>query len=77
VSLILGQSVSELHLQVQNDGDTVRIVFNPEMPFGTKLRGARVGDHAIAATLEEHRQRSHARLEFDLPHGSKSLTVFL
>ena len=67
VSLILDQSGIELHLQVQNDGDPVKIVFNPGIPLGSKLR-----EHALEITLSPRLSKSSGRIatpdgEFDAP----------
>ena len=75
ISVHMVQSTNEIRLQMQNEGAPVEIVFDPEIPFGAKLRSAQLGKHSIAATLEPHPQDTHARVEFRLPHGSALLTI--
>ena len=60
---------------MHNEGGPVKILFDPEIPFGAKLRSARLQNHPIAATLDPHSQDTHARMEFDLPHGDAVLTI--
>jgi len=68
-------SADEMRLQMQNDGAPVKIIFDPEIPFGAKLRSARLQGKPIAATLEQHPQDTHAKVELELPHGNESLTI--
>ena len=75
IALSVSQSPSELRLQAQNNGPPVKMLLAPEIPFGAQLREARLGNRAIHATLEEHGQDSHARTEFELPHGAVSVTL--
>jgi glycogen debranching enzyme len=75
ISVRLFQSTSELRLEMNNKGAPVEVVFNPEIPLGAKLRRAQFGDRPITAMIEEHPQDEHAKVEFNLPHGSKSLTI--
>ena len=75
ISIRLLQSTAELQLRVQNDGAPARMVFDPEIPFGAQISGARLDGRPVAATAEGHEQDDHARVEFDLPHGSTSLTL--
>lgn len=75
VSMKMVQSVAEMRLQLHNEGTPVDIVFDPEIPLGAKIRSARIGNRSVVATLEEHPQDSHARMEFTLPHGSTLLTL--
>ncbi len=75
ISVSVVRSANEIRLQMQNEGAPVEIVFDPEIPFGAKLRSAQLGKRSIAATLEPHPQDTHARVEFRLPHGNKLLTI--
>jgi hypothetical protein len=60
---------------LQNEGAPVRILFDPEIPFGAKLRSAQLGKRSIAATIEQHPQDTHAKVEFNLPHGTTLLRI--
>ena len=75
ISIHMVQSAHDVQLRMQNEGAPVDIVFNPEIPFGAKLRNAQLGNRPIAATLEQHQQDTHAKVEFNLPHGSTLLTI--
>jgi glycogen debranching enzyme len=75
VALSMVQSANEVRLEIQNDGAPVGMVFDPEIPFGAKLTGARLGTQSVIATLEPHEQDSHARVEVPVPHGNTTLTV--
>lgn len=75
ISVHMVQSANEIRLQMQNEGAPVEVVFDPEIPFGAKLRSAQLGKRSIAATLEPHQQDTHAKVEFHLPHGSTFLTI--
>jgi len=71
----MAESGSEVSLQMRNEGAPVKMVFNPEIPFGAKLKRAQLGSQSIAPTLEENEEDTHARVEFNLPHGSTLLTI--
>ena len=75
VRMNMVQSVAEVRLLLQNEGTPVGIVFDPEIPLGAKIRSARIGNRSVVATLKEHPHDSHARMEFNLPHGSTLLTL--
>ena len=75
VSMKMVQSANEVRLQMQNEGVPVEIVFDPEIPFGAKLRSTQLGNRSIAATIEQHSQDTHAKVKFNLPHGNATLTI--
>jgi hypothetical protein len=75
ITINLVRSARELRLDLQNQGTPVEIVFDPEIPLGARLRSARLDNRSIAATLEQHAQDTHVKVEFKLPHGSASLTI--
>ena len=75
VTIHMIQSANEVRLQMQNEGAPVEIAFDPEIPFGAKLRSAFIENRLIATTLEPHPQDTHARVEFSLPHGSTLLKI--
>ena len=74
-SINMVQSYGEIRLQMQNEGTPAEVVFDPEIPFGAKLRSAQLDSRSIAATLEQHPQDTHAKVEFTLPHGSALLII--
>ncbi|MGA8501228.1 MAG: hypothetical protein WB683_06745 [Candidatus Sulfotelmatobacter sp.] len=69
------QSSDEVRLQVQNAGAPVEIAFDPEIPFGAKLRTASLENRPIATKLQSHPQYTHARVEFSPPHRSTWLKI--
>jgi glycogen debranching enzyme len=75
ITMRMAESGSEVSLQMRNEGAPVQMVFNPEIPFGAKLKRAQLGSQSIAPTLEENEEDTHARVKFDLPHGSTQLTI--
>ncbi len=75
LSISMAQTENEVRVQIQNEGPTVKFLFAPEIPLGAKLGTAKLGTRPIAATLEQHPQDSHAKVEFDLARGSTSLTI--
>ncbi|MDB6092380.1 MAG: hypothetical protein JWN85_5164 [Gammaproteobacteria bacterium] len=75
ITLNMLRSADEIRLEARNEGTPVTLVFDPELPFGARLTGARAGNLPIAANLEENRQDTHARLEVSLPRGNTLLTI--
>jgi len=75
INIKMLKSANEIRLRLENEGAPVEILFDPEIPFGAKPLRAQLGNRSIAATLEQHPQDTHAKVEFNLPHGSTSLTI--
>jgi hypothetical protein len=75
LNLNMLRSADEIRLDVWNEGNPVTLLFDPELPFGAQLTGARAGSLPIAANLEQNRQDTHARLQISLPHGDTLLTI--
>jgi glycogen debranching enzyme len=75
ISVNMLKSADEIQLHLDNEGAPVEISFDPEIPFGAKLLRAQLGDRSIAVTLVQHQQDTHAKVEFNLPHGRTLLTI--
>jgi glycogen debranching enzyme len=75
VTLELAQATDEMTLHIKNEGAPVRMSFDPELPLGAKVRSAHIGQRAIAPTVAEHPQDTHARLDIDLPRGDVALDI--
>jgi hypothetical protein len=75
ISMRMAESGSEVSLQMRNEGAPVTMIFNPEIPFGAKLKRAQLGSRSIAPTLEENEEDTHARVKFNLPRGTTLLTI--
>ncbi len=72
----MDQSANEVRLDMQNGGAPVGILFDPEIPFGATVQSAQFANGRIAATLEQHPQDTHVKVEFHLPHGGSLLTIY-
>jgi glycogen debranching enzyme len=75
ITLSMLRSADQIRLEARNEGPPITLVFNPELPFGAQLTGARAGDRPITATLEQNPQDTHAHLQISLPRGNTVLTV--
>jgi glycogen debranching enzyme len=75
ITIQMVQSASQVRLKMQNDGAPVEMTFDPEIPYGAKLQGARLGEQIIDANLEENPQDTHAKVDFTLSHGNVSLAI--
>jgi hypothetical protein len=51
------------------------MIFDPEIPLGASLRGAKLGGVAIPMALEQNAEDTHAKVAFTLPHGDSVLTI--
>ena len=74
INFTMTTSVTEMRLQIHNEGAPLRMTFDPEIPFGAKLGKARLQGRPVATVLEPHAQDAHTRMEFELPHGDVLLT---
>jgi hypothetical protein len=62
-------------LEAVNSGDSIHLVYSPELPLGSTLKGARRNGQPIHARLEEHDQDAHATVDVELPHGTSHITL--
>ncbi len=58
-----------------NSGDPIHLIYSPEIPLGSTLKGARLNGKPIHARLEEHNQDAHAMIDLELPHGTSHFTL--
>ncbi|MFL6576424.1 MAG: MGH1-like glycoside hydrolase domain-containing protein [Povalibacter sp.] len=75
VSLEMTRSAEEITLRVKNEGDSVTLSFDPELPLGAKVRTARIENRELQASTVEHAQDTHAHLDIDVPHGDALLQI--
>ena len=62
-------------LQAVNSGDPIHLIYSPEIPLGSTLKGARWNGKPIQVRLEEHAQDSHANVDVELPHGTSQIAL--
>ena len=62
-------------LEATNSGDPVHLIYSPEIPLGSTLKGARWNGKPIHARLEEHPEDEHATVDIELPHGTSHFTL--
>ncbi len=75
VALDMTRAGGEVGLRISNEGAPVRMSFDPELPLGANVRNARVDEREITATVVQHPQDSHARVEFDVPRGNTVVSI--
>jgi hypothetical protein len=75
VTLDVTTVVGKVGLHINNEGAPLRMSFDPELPLGATVRSTRIDEREIAATLVQHSQDSHARVEFDLPRGDTVVSI--
>jgi hypothetical protein len=62
-------------LEAMNSGDPIHLVYSPEIPLGSVLKGARLNGKSIHARLEAHEQDAHATADVELPHGRSHIPL--
>jgi glycogen debranching enzyme len=62
-------------LEAVNIGDPIHLIYSPEIPLGSELKGARWNGKSIRARLEAHQQDAHATVDVELPHGTSHITL--
>lgn len=62
-------------LEAINGGDPIHLIYSPEIPLGSKLKGATWNGKPIHARLEEHSQDAHATVDQELPHGTSHIAL--
>jgi glycogen debranching enzyme len=71
----LTRAAGELTLRITNEGATVNMSFEPELPLGATLHGASIGDRDVTASVVRQQQDAHARVHFDVPRGDTVLRI--
>ena len=61
-------------LEAVNSGDAIHLMYSPEIPLGSTLKGARWNGKSIHARLQAHDQDAHATVDVDLPHGTSHIS---
>jgi hypothetical protein len=64
-----------IDLTVTNRGRPAAFVFDPQIPLGARLLGARCGNHRLAASMERNAQDEHARLGFTAAQGTAHCSI--
>ena len=77
IAFTLHQDVSSLDLDIDNEGAHSALVFNPQVPLGTRLVSAEFAGRKIDATIENTGSDSHARLTLQVPPGKSHLHLGL
>jgi hypothetical protein len=64
-----------IDLTVTNSGRPASFVFDPQIPLGARLLGARCGNDRLAASMERNAQDEHARLGFTAAQGMAPCSI--
>ena len=75
LTLVLSQADDELRLNVHNEGGPIGMTFAPLLPLGAAPIGAQLQGQPLAVQAEAHAQDSHARMQFEVPHGDAVVTL--
>jgi hypothetical protein len=75
LTLSMDQSADAIRLQIENSGEPIQMTFAPQLPLGATLSEAKFAGRTISATVEQHPQDTHARVELTVPHGSAAVTM--
>jgi glycogen debranching enzyme len=75
VAMTLTRVPEGLELQTENSGAPVDLLFSPEIPLGTHLRGAELDGKRVEVRSEAHEQDMHATLTFKLPKGKSRCLI--
>ncbi len=62
-------------LEAVNSGEPIHLIYSPEIPLGSTLKGARLNGKPIHARLEEHPEDAHALIDVELTHGTSHFTL--
>ncbi len=62
-------------VEAVNSGDPIHLIYSPEIPLGSTLKGARWNGKPIHARLEEHAEDAHATVDVELPHGTSHIML--
>jgi len=66
----LHQTLNSLDLEIQNDGQPLKLVYEPRIPFGARLTKADLNGHSVRAEVRHFPEEDQAHLEIDVPSGS-------
>jgi hypothetical protein len=75
LDLRMQRSEDSIDLAVTNRARPALLVFDPQIPLGARLLGARCDNRRVAASLERHAQDEHARLTFTAVQGTNHCRI--
>jgi glycogen debranching enzyme len=69
LALTVAHDMSAVDLDIRNDGDATRMVFEPQIPIGAHLLSAEFRGSMVSATPELFSEDEHVRMILDIPPG--------
>jgi hypothetical protein len=69
------QNLNALTVHIENSGESVHLLYSPEIPLGARKLTATQGKTTLAARIATHEQDLHAVLQIDVPHGNSEITL--
>ncbi len=75
LALWVTRTSEDLQLKLVNDGASLKLLFQPELPLGARIAGAELNGKSIRVSLEQHSQTGNARIEMEIPSGTATINV--
>lgn len=69
LAFTISQSMNDVDLEIRNEGNATKILFEPQVPMGAHLLGAEFQGRAITADTEVFSEDEHAKVTLDVPAG--------
>jgi glycogen debranching enzyme len=69
LAFAMHQDIDSIDLEVTNDGAPVRLRFEPEIPLGARIIGARFGAHPVSTSIQRFAEDEHADMQLEIPSG--------
>jgi hypothetical protein len=70
LSFALHQTLNSLDLEIQNDGQPVKLVYEPRIPLRARLTKVDLNGHTVKGDVRHFPEEDQAHLEIDVPSGS-------
>jgi glycogen debranching enzyme len=75
ITLVLHQSAQTLDLGIRNEGEPVKVLYQPRLPLGARVTQAEVNGLTVTANLQQSEEEYQARVEIEAPAGSTHCLV--
>ncbi|HVT97158.1 MAG TPA: hypothetical protein VHE33_06595, partial [Acidobacteriaceae bacterium] len=75
VDIAIDQQPGEIHADLAARDAPVHLRFAPQIPLGATNVSASLDGHALPVAIDRHEEDEHARIEIDLPPGSRHCRI--
>jgi hypothetical protein len=77
LAFTISQNMSDIDLEIKNEGSATKMLFEPQIPMGAHLLRAEFQGRAVASDTEAFSEDEHAKMTLDVPAGTSHCHLHL